>query len=409
MKKLIKCGKLFRAVDESVEENVGIIINKNIIEAVVPLNNLVNTENFEVIDLLDSFVMPGLIDTHVHCTLNGEASTAEEEYSMSAAYFSLIGLPIVQADLMAGFTTIRDMGSAGFSDIALRDTINQGIHWGPRIFAGGLPLNTLGGAGDTSFQPPYQGGKANYIRAVVCGPDEARQAARFNFKYGADHVKLLATSAVLGNSIKAGPQELTYEEMRAAVEVAEFLDKPSAAHCIGNKGLKAAIRAGVTSVEHGTFMDEEAADMMLERGTFLVPTLLAVERIMENINSGTIPEFQLRKAKECEKARSNTFKIALKKGLKIAFGTDAATPYNKHGDQAHEFQLMVREGMEPAKALISATRTAAELLRYEDKIGTIEPGKFADIISTKGNPIKDISTLEKVSFVMKDGVVYKSN
>jgi imidazolonepropionase-like amidohydrolase len=245
------------------------------------------------------------------------------------------------------------------------------------------------------------------MRAVVCGVEEARQAARFNFKYGVDQVKMLATSAVLGSSDEAGPQELTYEEMRALIEVAEFNGKISAAHAIGNKGIKAAIKAGVTSIEHGSFMDEEAAEMMCEKGIYHVPTLIALERILEHIDDKSIPSYAIKKAKDCEQARIKAFQLSLKKGVKIAFGTDAATPYNKHGEQAYEFVLMVKYGMKPADAIISATKTAAELLRWDDRLGTLEIGKLADIISTRENPLEDISALGRVSFVMKDGEIYK--
>lgn len=407
MNKLIKCGKFFSAVDQTVENNIGIVIEKNKIVDIVPLDKIKNLDNFDVIDLMDQFVMPGLIDTHIHCNGNGSFEAYGQSYSLSPAYYSLRSLPHVQADLMAGFTSVRDMGCAGFSDVALRDAINQGIHWGPRIFTSGLPVNTLGGAGDSNFQPPYQGGRQNHMRAVVCGVDEARQAARFNFKYGADQVKMLATSAVLGSSDEAGPQELTLKEMKAMVEVAEFRGKISAAHAIGVKGIKAAIKAGVTSIEHGSFMDEEAAEMMRDRGTYHVPTLIALERILEHIDDENIPSYAVKKSKDCEQARIKAFQMSLKKGVKIAFGTDAATPYNKHGEQAYEFELMVKAGMEPADAIISATKTAAELLRWNDHLGTLEIGKIADIISTKENPLDDISALKRVSFVMKDGVVYK--
>jgi imidazolonepropionase-like amidohydrolase len=412
MKKLIKCGMLFRATNEATEQNMAIVIDGNKISDVLGISQVGDLGNFDVIDLSEKFVMPGLIDAHTHCWANGSFQdlTDGAMYSISIPTYALRGLKWVQDDLMGGFTTIRDAGAPGFADVAIRDAINEGYHWGPRMMVAGLPINATGGHGDSSLQPPYSGGDRNNVRAIVCGPDQARQAARFNFKYGADYIKFMSTYGVMSVGDDPGPQELTYEEMRAIVEVAEFRGKTTATHAHGLNGIRCAVKAGVTSVEHGTYIDEETAEMMIEKGTYLVPTIIASLRMLNMAKEGEIADYAMKKARMCQKVHSNNIRMAYEKGVKIALGTDVAAPYVYHGTQAEELVLMVEKiGMKPEYVLISATKTGSELLRWDNKIGTIEKGKLADIIAVDGNPLVDMKVMKNVSFVMKDGTVYKNN
>lgn len=411
MKKLIKCGKLFRASNETVEQKMAIVVEDNRISDVLEISRIGDLGNYEVIDLSGRFVMPGLIDAHTHCWGNGSFKelTVDGMYTVSPPAYALRGVKWVQDDLMAGFTTIRDAGAPGFADVAIRDAINEGYHWGPRMMAAGLPLNALGGHGDSPLQPPYTGGDRNNVRAIICGPDQARQAARFNFKYGADLIKFMSTYGVLTTGDDPGAQEMTYEEMRAIIEVAEFRGKTTATHAHGLNGIKCAVKAGVTSIEHGTFIDEETAEMMVERGTFLVPTLTVNTRMLSKMKEGEIADYAVKKAQICKKVHFTNIKMAYDKGVKIALGTDAAAPYLYHGTQSEELVLMVEKvGMKPEHALISATKTGSELLGWDDKIGTIEMGKLADIIAVDGNPLNDMNAMKNVGFVMKDGTVYKN-
>ena len=227
--------------------------------------------------------------------------------------------------------------------------------------------------------------------------------------FGASCLKFMATFGVLSNSDDPGPQELTYEEMRAAIEIAEFRGFTSCAHAEGRTGINVAVRAGVTSIEHGVFMDEETADLMVERGTFLVPTLITMKRMLDMMRPGDFPAHIEDKIRRCAAIHAKTINMAYRKGVKIAFGTDVGAPYLPHGSQAEEFECMVHDaGMKPEHALQAATRVSAETLHWADRLGTITPGKLADIIAVKGDPIKDISVMRDVGFVMKDGAVCKN-
>lgn len=407
MEKIIITNNLFDSQARKFLHAKAVLIKDNLIAEVFDRNEIGKEHNYEVIDLSDYYVLPGLIDTHVHANINGESHPFEKFYSQSPAFIALNSLPIVQRDLLAGFTTIRDMGSVGLSDIALRDTINSGIHWGPHMFCAGIPLNILGGAGDSTFQPQYSGGRGNQVRFIVNGADECRMAARFNIKYGADHLKIIATSGVVCFTDSAGSQEMTLDEMRAVVEVGRNASKPVAAHAIGLKGIKTAIEAGVSSIEHGTFLDFETAKIMADRGIYLVPTLNALSNLKKHLDDESIPQKTKEKALFCEPGSRNAFACALQAGVQIAFGTDAATHFNCHGQQANEFNLMVNFGMTPLDAIMAATANAAELLNQQDKLGSISKGKYADFVAVTENPLKNIGTLTHIPFIMKDGIVYK--
>lgn len=413
MKKLIFCGQLFTAETDTAQNSMAIVLEDNRIVDIVSADQIKVTDNFdEVIDLSDKFVLPGLFDCHAHCAFNGTFSELSDEYmcSSSGPFIALKAIKNLQDDLMAGFTSIRDVGCCpDWADIAIRDAINQGYHWGPRMSVVGLTINATGGHGDNHLLPSYSSLGTDRVRAIICGADSARQAARINFKYGADGIKFMSTYGVMTPGDDPGPQELTYDEMRAIIEVAEFRGAYTCTHAHGLNGIKCAVRAGVTSIEHGTFIDEEAAEMMVERGTFLVPTLVVDPRMFKNMKPGEIKPNVIEKAKRCTEVHAKNIGMAYRKGVKIAFGTDVCAPYLYHGTQAEEFVYMVNEaGMKPAHALQSATSIAAQLLGWGDKLGTLSKGKLADIIAVDSDPLKDISTMQSVSFVMKDGEVYKN-
>jgi len=413
MKKLILCKLLFTAETEEAFENKAVVVEGNVIKKIADIADIKDRSEFdEVIDLSDSFVMPGLFDCHTHIASDGKYEEVRDDnrYSILPSMYALRGVKRAYADMMAGFTSIRDLGcTPDWADVCVRDAINEGLFPGPRMQCSGLTLNAVGGHGDNRFLPAFTGLGHDNVRAIICGPDEARQAARTNFKYGANALKFMATYGIMSRGDDPGPQELTFEEMRAAIEIAEFKGVPSCTHAEGAKGINAAVRAGVTSIEHGIFIDEATCELMAEKGTYLVPTLVALRRSLDNMKPGDYPDDVANKIKQCVAIHAKNMNMAYKKGVKIAFGTDVGSPYLFHGTQAEEFELMVNDaGMKPAHALQAATKYSAENFFWENELGTITEGKLADIIAVKGNPLENISVMRNVSFVMKDGTVYKN-
>lgn len=403
MKKVVKCGTFFDAANGTTKKDIAVVIEENKIVKVAPVKD-VDTKDCEVIDLSGKFVMPGLIDGHMHIGMNGEP-TVHGLYTTLPTYLPFLAEQYAKRDLMAGFTTIRCEGDVDFVDIALRTAIENGICIGPRMQCSGVPISTTGGHGDHHYIPAMKGGQM----ATICkGPDEVRDATRYTFKYGADQVKLMATGGVMSDGDEPGAAEMTYDEMRAACEIAEMHGKTSTAHAHGAKGIKNAIRAGITSIEHGMLIDDEGIDMLVEHGTYLVPTIIAAYRIVEHGVEAGIPADNVRKAKLCLENHNDHLKVMVKKGVKIAFGTDTGTPYSKHGEQAFEFQLMEQAGIPAVQILQSATKVCSEMIKKDNIIGTIEEGKLADIVAFDENPLeKGMKVMANCAFVMKDGVVYK--
>ena len=404
---LIHAGKAFTGTSSTLLEKVTIVVDGNKIKA-IQKGFVEAGEGDEVIDLKGHTVMPGLMDMHVHLSSqHGGPQTYLERFSLNEADYALRGANFAQVTLEAGFTTVRNLGDSYNETIALRNAISKGIATGPRIYTGGKSIATTGGHADPS------NGFAHLLRpdvgptqGVVNGEVEAREAVRARYQDGADVIKITATGGVLSVA-KSGqnPQFMT-DELDAIVQTAKDYGMTVAVHAHGKEGMKRAIEAGVDSIEHGTYMDDEIRALMKKKGTYYVPTILAGKFVAEKAKiDGFFPELVRPKAAAIGPLIQKTFERAHKAGVKIAFGTDSGV--SAHGDNAKEFALMVEAGMSPANALLSATVNSAELLGISDILGTLSEGKLADIVAVSGNPLEDISVMESVSFVMKDGVVYK--
>jgi imidazolonepropionase-like amidohydrolase len=311
------------------------------------------------------------------------------------------------ADAGGGFTTVRIVGSPGFADLGLRDAIEAGWVPGPRILGAGIALGARGGHCDETagFNPGTFGHEAGYEEGVADGVDQARSGVRYMIKYGADVIKICATGGVLSPKDSVGLQQYTEEEIRAIVETAALLRRKVAAHAHGTEGIKAAIRAGVASIEHGTMLDDEAVQLMKQHGTYLVPTLLAGFTVESLATAHQLPPAIAAKALAIAPRHHGSFKLAVDAGVKIALGTDAGVM--QHGTNAREFALMVKYGMTPMQAIQAGTLSGATLLGREADVGSLERGKLADIVAVKGDPLKDIAVLQQVDFVMKGGAVFK--
>jgi imidazolonepropionase-like amidohydrolase len=312
--------------------------------------------------------------------------------------------------LLAGFTTVRDVGSNAYIDVGLRNAIRDGKIIGPRMLVTVHAIGSTGGHCDemAGFRAGLFGRETGPLDGVINGADQAREAVRLDHKYGADMIKVCATGGVLSATDAVDTPQVTQEELNAIVDEAHALRLKTAAHAHGAEGAKRAIRAGIDSIEHGSFLDDEALDMMKQRGTYYVPTLMAVQGLQEKFDAGLyLPPAIAEKAHAAIAAIHATFRRALAKGVKIGLGTDAAV--YPHGRNAEEFHQMVDLGMKPVEALKAGTSHDAELLGLTDKIGTLEAGKLADVVAVPGDPVENIRQVEKVFFVMKEGVVYKND
>lgn len=404
----LRAARLIDGTGAAPLNNAIVIVTNNKITAVGDTNSVRIPPGAKVIDLGNVILLPGFIDAHTH--LVGRV-LGDPEGDMAAvrdydSFGAILGVLHARDTLMAGFTSVRNVGASGrFDDMALRKAINEGWTIGPRIETAGHAIGITGGHCDENgFRPGLV--QLGPIDGVADGPEQIRQAVRLQIKYGADVIKTCATGGVLSEGDAVGATQYSFEELKALVEEANKLDRKVAAHAHGTEGIKLAVRAGVSSIEHGSFLDEEGARMMAERGTFLVPTLMAGEAVERAAKNGVLKGLRAEKALAAAAAMRHGIKIAIANKVQIALGTDAGVI--PHGTNAREFVLLVEwGGMSPMESIMAGTINGAKLLGWDKNLGSLTPGKWADIVAVSGDPLKDIHNLEKVVFVMKNGVVYK--
>lgn len=398
---LVKAARLIDGRGGPPLMNAGVLIRGDRIERVGAAAGMTADE---VIDLGAATVLPGLIDLHTHLTDEVGTNWETNLLTTTPGRAAIYGAVNARTTLLAGFTTVRDMGPTWpYVDLDLRYAIDKGSIPGPRMQAAGNYVSATGGAGDARQFSIYV--DVPIVRNLADGPDEVRKVVRTNLKQGADFIKVLATGAVMSKGIPPGAQQYSDAELAVAVEEAGRWGKFVAAHAHGTEGIKAAIRAGVRTIDHGSMLDDEAARMMLERGTYFAPTLYVGHTILHDNETLNIPAHQVEREKAMQGTQEQAFRIALAHKLPIAFATDAGV--FPHGDNAREFARRVGLGQSPMAAIEGATRIAAEAMGWGDRVGTLQPGRFADLIAVNGDPLGDITALERVHFVMKGGVVYR--
>ena len=408
---VLKAARLFDGKSNTLVMPGLVVVIDGKIAAVGPSANI--PAGAEVIDLGDATLLPGFIDAHTHLTMPFSDDFRQAELNRlekTVAEQALDASVNARVTLLAGFTTVRDVGSSDYLDVGLRNAIRDGVVPGPRMLVTVHALGSTGGHCD--FQGGYRQGlfghESGPLEGVINGADQARYAVRLDHKYGADIIKVCASGGVLSPTDDVDTPQLTQGELNAIVDEAHALRRKTAAHAHGPEAAKRAIRAGIDSIEHGSFLDDEALDMMKQHGTYLVPTLMAIQGLQEKFDRGLyVPPAIAAKAHAATNASHSTFQRALAKGVKIGLGTDAAV--YPHGRNAEEFHQMVDLGMKPVDALKAGTSSDADLLGLADKIGALEPGKLADVVAVPGDPLQNIRQTEHVFFVMKEGVIYRND
>jgi imidazolonepropionase-like amidohydrolase len=356
----------------------------------------------EIVDLSHSTVLPGLIDCHTHIT--GQSTNYYDDlFRRSPIDIAVTAHVYARRTLEAGFTTVRDVGASEFIDVALRNAINRGDVVGPRMLVATLTVGATGGHNDLSGFSPYL--QIGGFKGIADGPDEIRKLIRFEVKNGADLIKVMATAGVLSEEASVGAPQYSQEEMNAVVQEAALWGKKVAAHAHGAEGIKRAARAGVASIEHGGMIDEEGVRLLVEKGIYLVPDIYTDEYILAEADTIGLPQKLVEKEKELRKNQLANWKRAIAAGVKLAFGTDAGV--YPHGRNAKQFHSLLALGLTPMQVIRMATSNAADLLGWSDKVGTVAPGRYADLIAVDGDPLADVTELERVRFVMKGGVVVK--
>ena len=403
---ILHCGRLVDVRSGEVLSEMSVIVDGATIQGVEE-GYLPGSGGDTVIDLRTHTCMPGLIDSHVHLTSEYSDQSDIETFRLNPADYAYRSVVFAEKTLLAGFTAVRDLGGSGNVNVSLRTAINGGLIAGPRVYTSGRSLATTGGHAD-----PTNGMRMDLVEeptpedGVVNGPEDALRAVRQRYQDGVDLIKITATGGVLSVASSGQNPQFTEDEIRAIVGIADDYGFRVAAHAHGAEGIKRAVRAGVASIEHGTYLDEEGIELMKEHGTYYVPTITAGWWVADQSRiDGFFPEVVRAKAAEIGPLIQDTFKRAYSSGVRIAFGTD--TGVSAHGDNALEFRYMVEAGMPAVDAIRAATLEAAALLGVDDRLGSVEAGALSDIIAVPEDPRDDITTMERVSFVMKDGVIYK--
>lgn len=402
----ILAGRLFDSTSDKIRENVLITIEGDRIKSIA--SNAQPPQGANVVDLSHATVLPGLIDCHTH--LSARADRYDPIFRFKETPFDHAFYAVVNArkTLEAGFTTVRDVGSPPFLAVDLRNTINEGYIPGPRIVASGPAISITGGHGDlNNYSPETRVSMFPEERnfQIADDPDQLRHVVRAQVKYGVDVIKILATGGVLSKGDNPGAPQYTFEELKVAAETAHMSGRKIAAHAHGTEGIKNAILAGIDSIEHASLIDEEGIRLAKEHGTYLVMDIYNDDYILNEAPKVGLPQENIDKEKMVGRLQRENFEKAVKAGVKMAFGTDAGV--YPHGDNAKQFYYMVKFGMTPAQAIRAATSSAADLIGRAQDVGSIEPGKYADIIAVQSDPLQDVRALEHVDFVMKGGTIYK--
>lgn len=383
---VIKSANLWNGTGTPVQENMGIVMENGKFTRIAPCPEVIPNEGDTVIDVAGKFVMPGMIDCHVHVCSSGEPNEAVTMRDATDGYKVLIGAQMIRQDLEAGFTTVRNMGTEHYLDMDLKKAWSEGRITGSRIITSGPFITMTGGHGWT-------------MGLESDGEDECRKHTRQVLRQGVEVVKIMATGGVMTPGVEPGSPQLTEPEIRAAVEEAHKAGRKTATHAQGTEGIKNAVRAGIDSIEHGIFLDDELLEMMKSRGTALVPTLVAPWHINDGGVAAGIPVYAVEKSMRIAPSHVKSFRMAVEAGLKIALGTDSGTPLNFHGCNAFELQLMIENGMSNEQALLAATKVASEVVDRANLIGSIEVGKLADLLIVDGNPLQDIQALVEKSHI----------
>ncbi len=404
---VLKAARIIDGTGAEPIRNGAIVVEGDKIAAIGPAGTITVPAGAKVIDLGNATLLPGFIDAHTHIIgrVLGDPEGQNASVRDQDSFGAILAVRNMERTLLAGFTTIRNLGAPHFDDIAIRKAMHEGWIKGPRMSTAGHSFGITGGHCDENG---YKPGLADndYRTGVADGVDEVRKAVRYQVKYGADVIKVCPTGGVLSEGDAVGATQYTYEELKAIVDEAAKLERRVAAHAHGTEGIKLAVRAGVASIEHGSFLDEEGAKLMAEKGTFLVPTLSAGEAVEKLAKSGVLKGLRGEKALAAAAAMRHAIKLAVAHRVPIALGTDAGVI--PHGLNGHEFTLMVEwGGLRPMDAIVAGTLNAAKLLGAEKSIGSISVGKKADIVAVAGDPLVQIRTMENAVFVMKNGWIYK--
>jgi imidazolonepropionase-like amidohydrolase len=404
----IRAGRLFDATSDQLRENMVIVVAGDRIQNIGPASAISIPADASVVDLSHATVLPGLIDCHTH--LGARADRYDEIYNFKDTPFQSAFAGVVNArrTLEAGFTSVRDVGSLPFLAVDLRNSINEGLIPGPRIVASGPAITITGGHGDlNNFSPQTRVTMFPEERdfSIADGVDQVRHVVRAQVKYGVDVIKILATGGVLSKGDSPGAPQFTLEELKAAADEAHMAGRKIAAHAHGTQGIKNAILAGIDSIEHASLIDDEGIRLAKDRGVYLVMDIYNDDYILGKAVEFGLPKENVEKEKMVGRLQRENFQKAVKGGAKMAFGTDAGV--YPHGDNAKQFFYMVKFGLTPAQAIRAATSSAADLIGRSKDVGTLEPGKFADVIAVTGDPLQDVRALENVGFVMKGGEVVK--